>query len=1125
MLQRQGLRFARGFATLAALSSLHAAAARPFTPPQLLRDFNTTPTLQSSSNPNRFTPVGDRVVFIALGPPGLTADLWGSDGVTTERLLPAVDDSALDSFVPLLRPFNTPQGPRLLVTRLAASLQGGNSTELWITDGTAAGTTQLLTTPPAGFSADLRIREIIDVGGGLALIEAGIDGLGLELWRTDGTPAGSGFVASITPGPGGTTFGQFTRAGSLIFFAPSLANLIDHELWVTDGAIASTQTRRVRDIQPGDTPSHPIPLGAIGSTFLFSADGPGSGRELWRSNGTEAGTVLVKDINPGEPSGNAFLLANLDSRVVFTAGDATRGFEPWVTDGTSAGTLPLADINPGLPSASINPLIRAGVIAYFLGGSPATGTEIWRTDGTPTGTRLLAELSTAPNSDNTNVNRSLKLPDNRVVFLVVRRIGGIASQALYVTDPGGDTLTFLAEYSEFTEIGLVFQPLLNGRQLFLIREFGSPLTQLWSTDLTPGNARLDWTVPVPVQPGNAAFWTRVIAGDGTPGSDRAVFNIDTPSGSTILGTRRVFYTDGSEAGSGELFPFGAPGAPRLASSGDNLAIAGNRVFVAVGDERGVEPWVTIGRPDSTTHLIANIRPDATGNTDFSIPTRLGSRIVFTAAPESTSGTRPLFSTDGMSGGTIALGWNVSAADLPISLTGNRAAYSFGENIVITDGTAAGTAQLFPAGHPATPFHVAELAGPALGGRMLFIADDPLSRSDLWLSDGTFAGTQPIGDILPVGDVSSAGDLTVLDGDRVCFVFGPFSSQAILSTDGASIFVHSNMPGGATTRRPNQLTAFGSLLAFRDNLTPHGDEIRVLNPADNSIVILEVVPGAAGSFPSIIGVFGPWLAFTANDANGVPGTYISDGTVAGTFLADPDAGPNRAVPEPRRWWNGRIICDAFITDLGTETLTLDPVTRQFTLLGETAPGVANFAVPFTVQAEVSGGLFGYAANESTGIEPWFSDGTTAGTRPLADLFPGSDSSHPQVIGADAAGHVYLTALTAPGNAGIFMFDGTTLTRLGDSAALASEAPAFPSIGSTMVFAGVDATRGRELWSWRLPTPTCPADFNADQQASLDDIFDFLAAFLSADPRADFNTTGNVTVQDLFDFLVAYFRGCP
>jgi hypothetical protein len=57
-----------------------------------------------------------------------------------------------------------------------------------------------------------------------------------------------------------------------------------------------------------------------------------------------------------------------------------------------------------------------------------------------------------------------------------------------------------------------------------------------------------------------------------------------------------------------------------------------------------------------------------------------------------------------------------------------------------------------------------------------------------------------------------------------------------------------------------------------------------------------------------------------------------------------------------------------------------------------------------------------------------------------------------------------------------------------------------------------------------TPCCKADFNHSGAVSVQDIFDFLAAYFANDPTADFNSSGAVSVQDIFDFLAAYFAGC-
>jgi hypothetical protein len=61
----------------------------------------------------------------------------------------------------------------------------------------------------------------------------------------------------------------------------------------------------------------------------------------------------------------------------------------------------------------------------------------------------------------------------------------------------------------------------------------------------------------------------------------------------------------------------------------------------------------------------------------------------------------------------------------------------------------------------------------------------------------------------------------------------------------------------------------------------------------------------------------------------------------------------------------------------------------------------------------------------------------------------------------------------------------------------------------------------------PTPNpclCRADFNNSGSVTVQDIFDFLAAYFSNNLSADINNSGAVTVQDIFDFLALYFAGC-
>ena len=88
----------------------------------------------------------------------------------------------------------------------------------------------------------------------------------------------------------------------------------------------------------------------------------------------------------------------------------------------------------------------------------------------------------------------------------------------------------------------------------------------------------------------------------------------------------------------------------------------------------------------------------------------------------------------------------------------------------------------------------------------------------------------------------------------------------------------------------------------------------------------------------------------------------------------------------------------------------------------------------------------------------------------------------------------------------------------------------SQAETKIF--IKGANGVALWPANTNSRTarfyawpCAADFNMTGGITVNDIFDFLAAWFAGDPRADFNGLGGISVQDIFDFLSAWFAGCP
>src|SRR5262249_19930171 len=139
--------------------------------------------------------------------------------------------------------------------------------------------------------------------------------------------------------------------GTLFFTAFDPVN--GQELWKSDGTTAGTAL--VKDIRPGsmsafvDSDEYPFNpfLTAVGGTLFFTADDGTSGAELWKRDGTAAGTVLVKAIVPGGGSSGPQRLTNVSGTLYFMAWTAEAGYELWKSDGTAAGTILVKDIRPG----------------------------------------------------------------------------------------------------------------------------------------------------------------------------------------------------------------------------------------------------------------------------------------------------------------------------------------------------------------------------------------------------------------------------------------------------------------------------------------------------------------------------------------------------------------------------------------------------------------------------------------------------------------------------------------------------------------------------------------------------------------------------------------------------------
>lgn len=270
--------------------------------------------------------------------------------------------------------------------------------ELWVTDGTEAGTTLVKNINPDGF--DSKPHHLTVFQDKLYFV-ADSANWGRELWVSDGTEAGTRPVKNINPmlffGSAGSSEIDALVPGpdALYFWAND--QTVGKELWKSDGTEAGTVL--VKDIRPGPDNGAPtfIPLSQsiwLGDRLLFIADEGTHGPELWITDGTEAGTMLLKDITPGTAKRDLHFFTVIGDKALFRANDGTHGYELWVTDGTTAGTTLLRDIRPG-SGDGISSIVAAAVfqnLLFFTADDGVHGRELWISDGTEAGTTLLADI-------------------------------------------------------------------------------------------------------------------------------------------------------------------------------------------------------------------------------------------------------------------------------------------------------------------------------------------------------------------------------------------------------------------------------------------------------------------------------------------------------------------------------------------------------------------------------------------------------------------------------------------------------------------------------------------------------------------------------------------------------------
>lgn len=448
---------------------------------QLLYDF---PSTSAAVTGNIIQKIGNLVYYNTTNYP---SELWRTDGTPSGTI-------RLGNYAP--------QSCELNGKLIFMGGSNNEGFELWISDGTPIGTMLIKDINPGiAHSYPSKFTKV----GNLVFFYA-TNNLGTELWASDGTSSGTYLVKDINPGtessyPFDGSQSAINLNGILYFNASSTSNV--NELWRSDGTDIGTY--KIKD-NNSTTLLRPKYFFKLGNKIIFFAYVNGTGYEPYQSDGTQSGTYILKDINLGIngsiPEENYITYESIgieyNGNIFFTAKSTSIGFELWKTNGTTNGTVLVSDINTNntstndkIISSYPSNFINANGTIYFNANNGIDGRELWKYDEKNGSSTLKMVKNINPNQNNYYTNsfpvsnyRSFCNTGNSLYFV---GDDGVHGRELFKTN-GAEENTILAFdillgtnssfISSFTELNSeLFY--LNGKLIFFAKT-GSNECDLWA---------------------------------------------------------------------------------------------------------------------------------------------------------------------------------------------------------------------------------------------------------------------------------------------------------------------------------------------------------------------------------------------------------------------------------------------------------------------------------------------------------------------------------------------------------------------------------------------------------------------------------------------------------------------
>jgi ELWxxDGT repeat protein len=798
---------------------------------------------------------------------------------------------------------------------------GLHRTGLWKSDGTPAGTSLVWDRTPSygyyGYSWYASLREL----NGLLLFSFSDFHYRHELWRSDGTAEGTFLLLKHSTGR------PLAQLGEKLLFS---AGDRDHgfELWVTDGTPSGTYL--LKDIAPGpqsSSPGDPGPFSSnqdyrtaaalAGGRVFFSAQGS-EGFELWASDGTEAGTVLVKDIVPGSWSSYPYGLAALGGKLFFFIPGSSGSRELWTSDGTAGGTLKVVQVAYGASRPT-----TAGGRFFFT-----QDCELWTSDGTPAGT-VQVKLFPGPGSLNCYQYDVVPFGDGGGELLFTAD-DGIHGRELWKSDgtPAGTTLVAdLYPGSSSSSYGIEGGILAGGRVYFRAKEGDEVGAQLWTSDGTAAGTRM---LRVNHQESGFSMNAR-----GELAGPRPFFDLDGTllfQGSDGLTETDLWKSDGTAGGTAPVADL--PGARGLPAA--QFTRVGDTVFFVTPTDYVDRLWATDGTPEGT-RLLSFYAPPPYSYEELEVKnlSPVGDVLLFSYEDLQKSDGTPHGTTWAVTSPRLVNPWGVES----IVSRGDLAFFNDGSsNLWTSDGTEEGTARLLS-------FQSPPRLGELRDGVLLFAGTTPETGQELWRSDGTAAGTYLLAETVPGPGSKPLGPFA-LAGSTLFFMAG---GHELWKNDAAGTSLVRTLPA----MEIRSLTPAGRKVYFVYDDGEHGLELWVSDGTEAGTRLVEdVLPGPASSRPRQLHAEGGLLLFSATDGTHGVEPWRSDGTALGTRMLQ-DIAPGALPSSPVGFTaSGPNVC--FAANDGTSGFELWAFPRPALLATFADVATDHWAWRF-VEALVTSGL--------------------------------------------------------------------------------------------------------------------------------------------------------------------------